>query len=396
MIPIDVARVRAETAGCLDTIHFNNAGCALPADPVFNAVVDHLQLERRIGGYEAAERAADRIQATYDALARLLNCATDEIACVENATRAWDMAFYAFSFHPGDRILTGRSEYASNVIAFLQTARRCGVAVEVIPDDAVGQLSLQALEAMIDERVKLIAITHVGTQSGLVNPAAGVGRIARAHGIPYLLDACQSAGQIPLDVQAIGCDILSGTGRKYVRGPRGTGFLFVRRALTRQLEPPFLDLRAATWTATDRFEIRADARRFETFENFVAGRIGLGVAVEYALALGLPAIAARIRDLAAALRDRLATLPGITVTDRGAERCGIVTFIRKNASATAIRQHLAGRRINVSVSPVTAARLDLEPRGLSEVVRASVHYYNTEDEIDRFCAALDAFDPDSL
>lgn len=388
MTPIDVERVRAETPGCHDRIHFNNAGCALPADPVFEAVVGHLQLERQIGGYEAAEHAAERIRNTYEALARLLHCAPDEIACVENATRAWDMAFYAFRFRPGDRILTGRSEYASNVIAFLQTARRIGIVIDVVPDDETGQLSLQALERMIDERVKLIAITHIGTQGGLVNPAAAVGRIARTHGIPYLLDACQSAGQMPLDVQAIGCDILSATGRKYLRGPRGTGFLYVRKGLLEQLEPPFLDLHAATWTATDRFEIRPDAKRFETYETYVAGRIGLGVAVDYALALGLEAIAHRIRHLAAALRERLAAMPGVTVTDRGAELCGIVTFTREGAPAPSIRRQLAARRINVSVSPVTSARLDLESRGLTELVRASVHYYNIEDEIDRFCAAL--------
>jgi selenocysteine lyase/cysteine desulfurase len=385
---LDVERVRAETAGCIERIHFNNAGCALPPDPVFQTVIDHLDLERRIGGYEAAEHAAGRIGHTYDALARLLNCAPDEIACVENATRAWDMAFYAFTFRRGDRILTGVSEYASNYIAFLQTARRSGVSIDVVPDDETGQLSLQALEEMIDDRVKLIAITHVGTQGGLVNPAAAVGRIARAHGIPYLLDACQSVGQMAIDVEVIGCDILSATGRKYLRGPRGTGFLYVRRALIETLEPPFLDLHAATWTGRNAFEIRPDAKRFETFETYVAGRIGLGVAADYARDLGLEAIGCRVRRLAAILRDSLSALPGMTVHDRGVELCGIVTFTKEGASATAIRRKLAAQRINVSVSFITAARLDLEARGLSELVRASVHYYNTEDEIASFCAAL--------
>jgi cysteine desulfurase / selenocysteine lyase len=385
---IDVGRVRAETTGCVERIHFNNAGCSLPPDPVFHAVVGHLELERRIGGYEAAERAAERVANTYKALARLLNCAPDEIACVENATRAWDMAFYALAFRPGDRILTGVSEYASNYIAFLQTARRSGVGIDVVPDDDAGQLSLRALEDMIDERVKLIAITHVGTQGGLVNPAAAIGRIARAHGITYLLDACQSVGQMPIDVEAMGCDILSATGRKYLRGPRGTGFLYVRRALIQDLEPPFLDLHAATWTGMNAFEIRPDAKRFETFETYVAGRIGLGVAADYACNLGLEAIAQRVRRLAATLRDGLSALPGVTVRDRGEELCGIVTFTKDGASASAIRQRLGAERINVSVSVITAARLDLEARGLPELVRASVHYYNTEDEIERFCAAL--------
>ncbi len=226
---IDIVRARRETPGCENVIHFNNAGAALMPAPVLDATIAHLRLEGEIGGYEAAERAAERIEHVYAAAARLLDCAADEIAVVENATRAWDMAFHALRFEPGDRILTARAAYASNYIAFLQMARRAGVAVETIPDDVHGQVSLEALERLIDPRVRLVAITHVPTNGGLVNPVAGVGRIARAAGVPFLLDACQSVGQMPIDVRAIGCDMLSTTGRKYLRGPRGTGLLYVRR-----------------------------------------------------------------------------------------------------------------------------------------------------------------------
>jgi len=385
---IDLDRARRETPGTAEVIHLNNAGAALMPRPVIAALVDHIELEGRIGGYEAAEREAARVEHCYDALARLLNCARGEIAVVENATRAWDMAFYALPFRAGDRILTAAAEYASNVISFLQVARRTGAVVEVVPNDDSGQLSLAALERMIDARVKLIAVTHVPTNGGLVNPAAGIGRLARAAGIPFLLDACQSAGQMPLDVEALGCDMLSATGRKYLRGPRGIGFLYVRKGLLGRLEPPFLDLHAARWTGAREFELRSDARRFENWETNVAAKLALGVAVDYALGWGLETIYARVRALAEGLRVGLRRVPGAVARDLGAERCGIVTFTLQGIDAGAVKAALARRAINVTVSTLSSTRYDMEARGLEELVRASVHYYNSEEELERFLAAV--------
>jgi selenocysteine lyase/cysteine desulfurase len=298
------------------------------------------------------------------------------------------MAFYALPFAPDDRILTARAEYASNVVAFLQVAQRTGALVEVIPSDETGQVSAEALQAMIDDRVKLIAITHVPTNGGLVNPAAAVGKVARAAGITYLLDACQSVGQMPVDVAEIGCDLLSTTGRKYLRGPRGTGFLYVRRELGQRLQPPFLDLHAANWVAANRYEIRGDARRFENWETNYAGKVGLTVAIDYARDWGITAIWDRVRSLAATLRGELEKIPGVTLRDIGAERCGIVTFTVDGISAQAVQQALADQSMNATISTVASTRFDMEARGLHEVVRASVHYYNDEAEIARFCAAL--------
>jgi cysteine desulfurase/selenocysteine lyase len=385
---IDLARARRETPGCEQVLHFNNAGMSLTPQPVLDAVIGHLQLEARIGGYEAAALEQDAIERVYDATAALLGCGRDEVAIVENATRAWDMAFYAVPLGPGDRVLTAMAEYGSNYIAFLQVARKTGAIIEPIPNDERGQLSVEALRDAIDERVKLIAITHVPTNGGLVNPAAEVGKVAREAGIPYLLDACQSAGQMPLNVDAIGCDMLSVTGRKYLRGPRATGLLYVRRGLLDYLEPPFLDLHAADWVAPDRIEMRADARRFENWETNYAGKIGLGVAIDYALGWGLDAIWARVTSLAADLRARLDDLPGVMVRDLGAERCGIVTFTVEGREPDDIRRAMNQRNINVWVSVPGGTRLDMEARGLSGLVRASVHYYNSEEEVERFCEVL--------
>jgi len=384
----DLERARRETPGCEQVFHFNNAGASLMPQPVINTVLSHLELEAQMGGYEAEDAAQAAVEQFYASVASLLGGRPEEIAFIENATRAWDMAFYAIPFRPGDRILTAQAEYASNYIAFLQVAQRTGAVVEAIPNDERGQLSIPALANMLDKRVKLIAMTHVPTNGGLVNPAAKVGRLARQAGVLYLLDACQSVGQMPINVAEIGCDMLSATGRKFLRGPRGTGFLYVRRDLIEQLEPPLLDLHAARWAARDRYEIRPDARRFETWERNFAAKLGLGAAVRYALDWGLGAIWARIEPLANRLRERLEQLPGVKVHDLGAVRCGIVTFTVEGRQPEALRQALRGRRINVSTSTIFSTRLDMESRRLTELVRASLHYYNSEAEVDRFCIAL--------
>lgn len=386
---IDVDRARRETPGCANVAHLNNAGAGLMPQPVLDATTDHLRLEADIGGYEAFAEASAALDRFYDSAASLINCQAHEIAFVENATRAWDMAFYSLDFKPGDRILTARAEYASNYIAYLQVARKTGAVVKVVNNDDHGQISIAALDAMIDDRVKLISITHVPTNGGLVNPAAAVGRVARAAGVPYLLDACQSVGQMPIDVEAIGCDMLSATGRKYLRGPRGTGFLYVRDSMVDRLEPVFLDLHAAEWVARDRYEVAAGARRFENWESNFAGKIGLGVAIDYAQAWGLEAIRDRIYGMAKGLRARLTDIPGVSVHDLGTERCAIVSFYMAGQEASVITAAAADQAINVSASSVASTRLDMEGRVPGDLVRASVHYYNNDEEIDRLCAVLE-------
>ena len=384
----EIERLRADTPGCHDRIHFNNAGAALMPLPVLEAATGYLESEARLGGYEAFEASEAELDRFYDSAARLIGAHRDEIAFLENATRAWDLAFYGIEFAPGDRVLTSSVEYGSNFLAYLQLARRRGVEPVVVPDDESGQIDVEALSAAVDERTRLIALTHVPTSGGLVNPAAAVGRVAREAGVLYLLDACQSAGQLPLDVVELGCDFLSTTGRKFLRGPRGTGFLFARRDVLERFEPLSIDVRGADWLARDRYELKADGRRFETWEQNLAGKLGLTVAIDYALALDVERIWARIEPLAAGFRARLEAIDGVTVHDRGSIRCGIVTFTVSGHAPDAVRAALGEAGINVWVSEPDDTRVDFEARGLEGLVRASVHYYNTEDEIDRCCAVL--------
>jgi cysteine desulfurase / selenocysteine lyase len=394
--PIDVERARADTPGCERVVHLNHAGASLSPRPVLDAQFEWLNAEAATGGYElAADREADR-QRTYDEVAALVGAHPDEIALVENATFAWHQAFWSLPLRPGDRILTCTVEYASGYLSYLQAERRRGVTIEVIPDDGNGQVSVEALARLLDDGaapVGLVAVTHVPTNGGLVNPVGDVGALCRQAGVPFLLDACQSVGQMPVDVDAIGCDLLSATGRKFLRAPRGTGFLYVRRSLLERMdrdgaEPAFLDLLGAEWVAPDRYELRPDARRFENWESNLAADAGLRAAVAYARSWGLDAIAERVGVLAESLRGRLDAIPGVRVHDLGRRRSGIVTFTVEGVAAEDVQARLRGQGINVSVSAPSSTRLDTERRHLPPLMRASVHYITIDAELDRLTAAV--------
>jgi selenocysteine lyase/cysteine desulfurase len=350
--------------------------------PTLDAVVEHLRLEAAIGGYEAAAAVSERVEAVYHSVARLLGGDPGEIAFFDNASRAWAAAFAALRLGPGDRILTGRAEYGNNALTYRLAAQRTGAEVVVVPDDADGQIDLEALGALIDRRTALIGLTHVPSSGGLVNPVAEVGALARAAGVPYLLDATQSAGQLPLDVGAIGCDFLCGTGRKFLRGPRGTGFLWVSAGIVDRLEPQVADLFSASW---DGAAVRWDpgARRFEAFERSVAGLLGLGAAVDQALELGIDAIGARACALGERLRGQLAGLPGVTTADQGRRRCAIVTFQRAGVDVEEVHAALGRAGVNASVAAPAQALFAAEAGRPGPLVRLSPHYYNTEAELDR-------------
>ncbi|MCP5028463.1 MAG: aminotransferase class V-fold PLP-dependent enzyme [Actinomycetia bacterium] len=385
---MNIDEIRSDTPGTAHGIHLLAAGSALMPCPVIDAVKDHLDLEARVGGYEAHRLEMDRLEAVYDSVAALVGGRAREIALVENATVAWCQAFYALPFGPGDRVLTCEAEYGANYVAYLQRARRDGIVIDVVPSTQSGSVDVDALDAMIDDRVKLIATTWIPTNGGLVNPAAEIGRVARAHGVPYLLDGCQAVGQMPIDVAELGCDFLSATGRKFLRGPRGTGFLWVRGDLIPDLEPAMIDHYAADWVATNDYELRPDARRFENWENAYALRAGLGAAVDYALDLGIDTIQDRAWGLAARLRSGLTAIPGAKVRDLGDEKCAIVSFTIDGVDPVARVAELRQAGITIGTTDPASTRLDAEARGLPMMFRAAPHYYNTELEVDVLLSSL--------
>ena len=385
---IDIDKIRAETPGIPGVTHLLSAGASLMPQAVVDAMIDHINLEAQIGGYEAASERAAPLKAVYDSVARLIGAKPQEIALVENATMAWCHAFYALPLKRGDRVLTCQAEYAANYVAYLQRAKRDGIVIEVIPNDATGALDVAALEVMLAEPTALISITWIPTNGGLVNPAAEVGKLAKKFGVLYLLDACQAVGQMPVNVGDIGCDFLTATGRKFLRGPRGIGFLYVREALIAELEPVVIDHFAAPWVAADKYELRADARRFENWENAYALRAGLGVAVDYAMGIGLENIQARAWGLADYLRAQLVGITGGQVRDAGSTTCAIVSFTIEGLEPQVAIAALRAKGIAIGASGPDSTLLDANARGLPVLLRAAPHYFNTETEIDQMIEAL--------
>lgn len=387
---IDLAAERDLTPGSRNLVFLDSAGSSLPPRTVVDTVVSHLRREAEIGGYRAAAERADDLAALPRSLGTLIGAEPDLIALTDSATRAWNLFTTALPWAPGDRILIGGIEYASNAITLLQRARAAGCSVEVVPSDADGRIDLEGLASLLDERVRLVSLVHVPTNSGLVNPVREVVDLAHGVGALVLLDACQSVGQLAIDVEALGVDALSATGRKWLRAPRGTGFLYVRRSVLDDLEPLAADLRGGTWTGPDTYELRPDAARFELWENDVAGRLGLRTAVDHLLHLGAGAVEDAVRAGAAALRDGLRTVPGVTIQDRGPDLCGIVTFTVAGTDPYDVQARLRERDVTVSVSDESSTRIDMAERGLRSVVRASPHYFVSPGQLDEAVAAVAA------
>jgi len=387
---LDIESLRADTPGTLHNIHLNNAGAGLMPIPVLLAIKEHLDFESQVGGYEASDKRESEIRAVYEALGSLIGSDPENVAITENATASFIQALSSVSFKAGDVIVTTRNDYASNQIMYLSLQSRMGVELVRVPEDPLGGLDVMAMEEAIHRRrPKLVAVTHVPTNSGLVQRVADVGAMCSQRDILYLVDACQSVGQMPVDVRDIGCDFLSATARKFLRGPRGVGFLYVSdRALDLGLEPLFPDMRAADWIDADLYQPAHGAQRFENWEFPYALVLGMGRAAEYAIDLGIEAIQDRAWALAAMVRDRLSEIDKLQVLDRGVEQCAIATVSVDGHNSSDLVASLAEAGINTSLSTREYAVLDFDDKGVDSAVRISPHYYNSEEEIEQLAETL--------
>ena len=388
---MDLTRWRSDTPGCAGLVHLNNAGAALVPRPVRDAILGHLALEEELGGYEAADAQAEPIRQAYADVGRLLGAQSRNVALVQNSTVAFAQAISAFDLAPGDVIVTSRSDYASNQIMYLSLARRRGVEVVRAADAPEGGVDPESVRKLVARRrPALVSLTWIPTNSGLVQPVEAVGRICREADVPYLIDGCQAVGQMPVDVGRLHCDYLTAATRKFLRGPRGLGFLYVSdRMLEAGAHPLLVDMHGATWTEADAFELTPDARRFETWEFAYALVLGLGAAARYALEVGLDTARDRARELADYARRRLAALPGVRVLDRGPELCAIVTVAVAGRDTKDIKLELRRRGINTSSPQREDAVIDMDEKRTESALRISPHYYNTKEEIDTAVEALD-------
>lgn len=385
--------LREATPGWHDSLHLNHAGASPMSAASLTAIHEHLALEGQLGPMDAAEAAAAPLARLREDAARLLNAGVDELALLGSGSAAFGAVWAALpALRPGDRILVTRQEWGGNLASYRRAAERAGARLEVMPSLPDGRIDLQATAALLDHRVRWLSLTWLPANGGLIHDAAALGRLTRAAGIPYFIDAGQALGQLPVDVQALGCDVLKGAGRKHLRGPRGTALLYVRRGFLEQLEPPWVDVQSAPWAGG----LRPDARRFESAEQPIALWLGLQPAIALALELGVAAIAARVQSLAEKLRVRLAELPGVSVRDESqGPRSGLVSFTVDALPAPEVRARLAAQGIRVGANGVAYTPLDMQARGLEGIVRASLSYLNEEADLDRLIAALATIAPRS-
>ncbi|RRQ28019.1 aminotransferase class V-fold PLP-dependent enzyme [Rhodococcus sp. Eu-32] len=386
----DLDRIRRDTPAAESTVFLDSAGSSLPPTPVVETAVAHLRREAEVGGYRAANERMSDLAGVKSSIATLIGAHASDIALSDSATRAWSDFFYSIPLAEGDRVLLCEVEYASNAIAALQRAEAVGAVVEFVPSDPSGQIDLDAFEKMLDDSVRVVSLVHAPTNGGLVNPAREVAELAHRHDALVLLDACQSIGQIRVDVDELGVDALSATGRKWLRGPRGTGFLYMRPELATTLEPPALDLHSAQWTGENDFRLAPDVTRFEFWECDVAARLALGTAVDYLLDIGIDDVQDAVVERAEYLRAALRGVSGVTVHDLGERKSGIVSFTVDGKAPIDVRDALAQRNVTVTVSHRRSTLVDMTQRGLDAVVRASPHYFVTVEQLDEMVAALRA------
>ena len=384
MTPLAIRQLRAATPGCqAGTVHFNHAGASLPSQATLDAIVAQLQREAQDGPMEAGEHGAVLVEQARHAAAQLLNAPASLIAFASSGSTAWNLAFQALGpWQPGDRILVGRHEWGGN-LASMAMAVQAGARIDVIPCDAAGSVCPVALEAMIDADVKLINLTWLPANGGLINPAQAIGEVARRHAIPYFIDAGQALGQVPVDVQALHCDVLKCAGRKHLRGPRGTALLYVRPAFLQRLNPAQRDVFSAPWTAAG-FDVRNDARRFETSEASFALLAGLGNALQEINQLGIEQVWEGVSRTSARIREGLRQIPGISLHDMGTLQSGLIAFNLTGWDAFELKQRLGLQRINIGANGVAYTPLDMQARGLNSIARISVSPLND----DRDCALL--------
>lgn len=377
----EVERLRAATPGCARVIHFNHAGASLPSQATLDAIREQLQREALGGPMEAADQSIQARART--AAATLLNTVPETIAFASSGSAAWGMAFNALGpWQTGDRILVGRHEWGGN-LACIARAVSAGAQLEIIPCDETGAVSVSALVQMIDPKVKLIALTWLPANGGLINPAEAIGVVAQQHGIAYFIDAGQALGQLPCDVQTLNCDVLKGAGRKFLRGPRGTALLYIRQGFMKRLKPTQLDVFSAPWDG-EGFALRNDARRFESSEVSVALLAGLANALEECNGWGVSNIRQRIDSLSRRLREQLITIPGLTLHNLGLadHQSGLIAFTLKGWDSVELKQRLAQHGINIGANGVAYTPLDMQARRLESIARIAVSYLNTEEEID--------------
>jgi selenocysteine lyase/cysteine desulfurase len=391
----EIKKFRDETTGCRFVNHLNNAGAGLMPDVVTRAILEHTKLEAQLGGYEASDAREEAILDFYNQAALLINAKPTNIAFTASATDSFSRALSSIPFQAGDTILTDRDDFISNQVQFLSLEKRLGVKLVRVNNAEEGGIDLNDLQEKLQSiKPKLLAITHIPTNSGQVQPAEKIATIwsdfKKDHLRSwYILDVCQSIGQRNINVQKLKCDFLSVTNRKFLRGPRGTGFLYISdETLADELEPMFIDMRGADWTSENKYQQQKTAKRFEDWEFAYSLVIGSAKAIEYCRNAGIDKITGAINLLSTHLRSSLANNSKIRLLEKSPDVSSSVTLTVAGLSPDKIVNELRSKHINVVASYRQFAVLDFNDKNVDWAIRVSPHYYNTIDEVNTFVSEM--------
>jgi cysteine desulfurase / selenocysteine lyase len=388
----DVDAARRATPGCTDRAFLNNAGAALPTQQTLDAVFEHLKLESRIGGYAAGDAVTETLDQCRGDLAQLVGGKPNEVAISGSDTASWTKAMWGWvaggNVPAGATVYVDRLSYHSHYSALFQLQQLASFEIKVLPANPDGTIDLTQLAEVDATNIALVSATMIGTHCGNVADIEPIGAWCKSLGVPLFLDGCQALGHFPLDVRALGCSVFTGTGRKWLRAPRGTGMLWVADELIERFSPPGTDATNTVWNTDGSMRITARMNRFEEFETPVASYVGLASAASQALELGIDSTGQRVRMLADQFRSNLTSIPRVTVHDTAPDRCGIVTFTIDGITPGEVVAAAAANDASISTSSATWATLDMTAKALDQVVRVSPHYYNTDAELGRVLDAV--------
>jgi cysteine desulfurase/selenocysteine lyase len=396
---LDVARVRADFPGLAREIHgkplvyFDNANTAQKPAAVIEAVTDYYRahcanVARAV--HTLGAEATALYEAARTRLAKLVNARSrEEIVLTSGTTQAINLAAWSWArprLRPGDVVVLTTMEHHANIVPWQLIAAETGATIRVAPISPAGELLVDELVALLTPEVRLLALTHVSNALGTINPVREIAREARRRGIPVLIDGSQAAPHFRVDVQDLGCDFYALTGHKLF-GPTGTGCLWARREWLEAM-PPFMG--GGEMIREVRFEgttYNDPPYRFEAGTPNVAGFAGLAAAIDYLESLDAEAIAAHERALGEHLRETLAAIPGLRILGAARERVPVVSFVVDGAHGHDLATIIDADGVAVRSGHHCAHPL-MRFYGVSATVRASLAFYNTHDEVERFGAAL--------
>lgn len=374
----------------MDYMYFNNAGAGLMSKGTYETLTNHMEIEMNVGAYKAAAIKSDAVNNFYLLAAKLLNAGSkDEIAFIDSASRGWNLIIYGLDIKESDVIVTLSSEYGTNLLTIYDIAKRTHCGIKVIQCDNEGNFSLDDVDQALQSGGTILAVSHVAAQGSIVNPVVELGILAQKYDAIYIVDGCQAVGQIKVDVQQINCCAYVTAGRKWLRGPRGTGILYVRR--NAPIRTPQIDLASADLvfdelgTVVD-VKVRDDAKQFELWEKSTSSLLGLANAIQEYMDYGIDTAEQEICAKANYIRSFVVSNQHLALVGSENSSTGVVGFyIKDPKQEKKVKELIEKENFIISYVCDWDCPTFFPQNGVQYIFRISPHYYTSNDDIQAIC-----------